>query len=135
VEQHFLNVVGGEDDEQILIVQSGDGGNCRLTCTVRGETHHAEASDYFAAFQRIRQRALEPKGLIPFCYGASLKVWPSGMSRDMGRGLRAYKMEIGTPATELVRIFDEGPDIVPASVAMQEEFSRDWIESLRKLMR
>lgn len=135
MEQHSLYVIGGEDDEQISIVQHRDGDNCRLTCTVRGETHHADASDFFSALQRIRKRALEPKGLIPFCYGASLKVWPSAMSRDMGRGLKAYKIETSTPATELVGIFDEGPDIIPASVEMQEEFSRDWIESLRRLMR
>lgn len=135
MEQHSIFVIGGEDDEQILIVQGRDGDNCRLTCTVRGETHLADAPDYFSALQRIRKRALEPKGLIPFCYGASLKVWPSAMSRDMGGGLKAYKIETGLPATELVGIFEEGPDIIPASVEMQEEFSRDWIESLRKLMR
>lgn len=135
MEQHSLYVIGGEDDEQILIVQGREGDSCRLTCTVRSETHYADAPDYFSALQRIRKRVLEPKGLIPFCYGASLKVWPSAMSRDMGRGLKAYKIETGARATELVGIFEEGPDIIPASVAMQEEFSRDWIESLRGLMR
>lgn len=135
MEQHYLHVIGGEDDEQIVIVQNRDGDNCRLTCTVRGETHYADASDFFSALQRIRKRTLEPKGLIPLCYGASLKVWPSAMSRDMGGGLKAYKIETGLPATELVGIFEVGPDIIPASVEMQDEFSRDWIESLRKLMR
>ncbi|WP_428685288.1 hypothetical protein [Sphingopyxis sp.] len=135
MEQHSLYVIGGADDEQIMIVQDLVGENCRLTCTVRGEIHHVEAPDYFSALQRIRKRALEPKGLIPFCYGASLKVWPSAMSRDMGKGLKAYKIETGAQATELVGIFEEGPDIIPASVAMQEEFSREWIESLRKLIR
>ncbi len=135
MEQHSIFVIGGEEDEQILIVQGRDGENCRLTCTVRGETHLADAPDYFSALQIIRRRALEPKGLIPFCYGASLNVWPSAMSRDMGGGLKAYKIEIGLPATELVGIFEEGSDIIPASVATQEEYSRDWIESLRKLMR
>ncbi|MBN8845535.1 MAG: hypothetical protein J0H88_20030 [Sphingomonadales bacterium] len=135
MEQHPLFVIGGEDDEQILIALNRDADSCRLTCTVRSETHHAEASDYFSALQKIRKQALEPKGLIPFCYGASLKVWPSAMARDMGRGLKAYKIETGTPATELVGIFDEGPDIIPASVEKQEEFSRDWFESLRRLMR
>jgi hypothetical protein len=74
---------------------------------------------------------LEPRGLIPFCYGASLKVWPSAMARDMGRGLKAYKIEAGTPASDLVGIFDEGPDVIPSSVLNQENFAREWFSSLR----
>mgnify|MGYP001584372654 CR=1 FL=1 len=132
MEQHSLYVIGGEDEEQILIVQNRDGDSCRLTCTVRGETHHADASDFFSALQRIRKRALEPKGLVPFCYGASLKVWPSAMSRDMRGGLKAYKLEMGVQARQLVGIFEEGPDIIPSSVATQEEFAREWFDSLGK---
>ena len=112
--EHSLFVIGGDDDETISIVQSETGRSCRLMCAVRGETHQAEEADFFKALQTLRRRALEPKGLIPFCYGASLKVWPSGMARDMGRGLKAYKIEKGRQASELVGIFDSGPDVIPA---------------------
>jgi hypothetical protein len=132
VAQHTVFVIGGEDDEQIAFVCEEVGRDCRITCVVRGETHFADAPDFFMALQIIRRRALEPMGLIPFCYGASLKVWPSGMSRDMGRGLKAYKMELGASATELVGIFDAGPDIVPSKVQLQEEFWREWKDSLRR---
>lgn len=54
------------------------------------------------------------------------------MSRDMGRGLKAYKIEMGIPASELVGIFGEGPDVIPTLVATQEEFARDWFSSLGK---
>jgi hypothetical protein len=71
--------------------------------------------------------------LIPFCYGASLNVYPSGMARDMGQGLKAYKLAMGRHAKRegLVEIFAEGPDVIPASVALQEQFWRDWLASPR----
>jgi hypothetical protein len=129
--QRSVFVVGGEDDETISLSDEDVRGGCRLVCVVRGETHSADASDFFEALRTIRRRVLEPKGIIPFCYGASLKVWPSGMSRDMGRGLKAYKIEVGAPASELVGIFEEGSDVIPAPVQLQENFARDWIASLR----
>ena len=132
--EHSLFVIGGDDDETISIVQSETGRSCRLMCAVRGETHQAEEADFFKALQTLRRRALEPKGLMPFCYGASLKVWPSGMARDMGRGLKAYKIEKGRQASELVGIFDSGPDVIPARVALQEEYAEEWLTSLRGLM-
>jgi len=41
----------------------------------------------------------------------------------MGQGLKAYKMAMGRHARmeDLVDIFSEGPDVVPASVAAQEQ--------------
>lgn len=129
--EHSLYVIGGNDDEQILLVRSDVGNSCRLVCTVRGETHTVDERDFFEALLVVRRRALEPKGLIPFCYGASLKVWPSGMARDMGRGLKAYKTEIGAQARELVGIFETGPDVIPSQVSAQEEYHREWIASLR----
>ncbi|WP_459665169.1 hypothetical protein [Novosphingobium sp. 11B] len=129
---HTLFVIGGEDDETISVVQTEVGRSCRLVCTVRGEAHFAEEADFFEALRTIRRRALEPLGLIPFCYGASLKVWPSGMARDMGQGLKAYKIESGVQASELVGIFDSGADIIPAKVDLQEHYARDWIASLQR---
>jgi hypothetical protein len=55
------------------------------------------------------------------------------MASDMGQGLKAYKMVPGKHArsTDLVDIFDEGPDVVPAAVDAQEQFFQDWLRSLR----
>lgn len=131
MDQVSIFVVGGDDDETVSLTAADLGASCRLTCTVRGETHHAEGPDFFDAFRTLRRRVLEPRGLIPFCYGASLKVWPSATARDMGRGLKAYKIEAGTPASDLVGIFDEGPDVIPSSVLNQENFAREWLSSLR----
>jgi hypothetical protein len=51
----------------------------------------------------------------------------------MGKGVKAYKMAMGSHAKmdHLVEIFAEGPDVVPASVAAQERFWRDWLASPR----
>ncbi|KQZ65627.1 hypothetical protein ASD67_00495 [Sphingopyxis sp. Root1497] len=130
--EHSIFLIGGEGDEQALFVEEEVGDNCRLICTVRGEGYRADEQDFFSALQAIRKRVLEPKGLVPFCYGASLKVWPSAMSRDMGGGLKAYKLEMGVQAKQLVGIFEEGPDVIPSSVAAQEEFAREWFDSLGK---
>lgn len=129
--EYEVFVIGGGDDEKVSIIQAQVGRGCRLSCEVRGETHYAEESDFFEALRTIRRRALEPLGLIPFCYGASLKVWPSGMARDMGQGLQAYKIEIGSQATNLVDIFASGADVIPSPVDAQEQYARDWIASLR----
>jgi len=67
----------------------------------------------------------------PTCYGASLNVDPSGMGRDMGAGLMAYRTAIGKApeSAELVHIFDEGPDVIPSTVAQQKEHWQEWLRS------
>ncbi len=130
MEEHSVLVDGGLAGERISFSYDEDDDACRLTCVARGETFQADESDYFEALRKVRRRFLEPKGIIPLCYGASLNVWPSGMSRDMGRGLKAYKFERGAPATELVYIFDEGQDVVPSLVKQQEDGAQDWFKSL-----
>lgn len=74
-----------------------EGGFSRRTCVIalcyeRGEVV-GEGPDFFEAFCRIRE-ALGPWELLPSCYGASRDVYPSGMARDMGDGLSAYRMRL-----------------------------------------
>src|SRR5262249_20140780 len=98
----------------------------------RGRTIGAQASDYFEALCQVRQE-LERERLIPFCYGASLNVYPSGMARDMGAGLKAYRLTMGKQARsqDLVDIFAEGPDRIPAPVSAQREFFEQWIAEIQ----
>jgi hypothetical protein len=105
---------------------------CRLTLLYSGHEVQAEASDYFEALCRVRDR-LEAEGLRPVCYGASRNVWPSGMARGMGLGLVAYKTRLGERATrsDLVRIFDTGPDVEPVSVEEQKAYHDQWWVSVR----
>lgn len=131
METHTIRLVGGEGNEAGVLTATGDD-PCRISFAYRGRTIEAEASDFFEAFCSIRLK-LESEGLLPFCYGGSLNVYPSGMARDMGLGLKAYKMEIGKHAQmqDLVEIFTAGPDVVPASVERQRAFWEEWLATPR----
>lgn len=134
MEEFSIFLIGGEDDEQGTLVLHEDRDDlCRLTFRWREQEAQAEASDYFEAFCAIR-RKLEAEGLIPFCYGASLNVYPSAMSRRMGGGLKAYRLTEGKHSRreDLVFLFDEGPDVIPTSVDMQRSFFNDWVTSPRE---
>jgi len=131
-EQYRVFLIGGDDDEAALFTLLDDGDDCRLRCEYRDKIVESTATDFFQALCDVRL-CLVRDSLIPFCYGASLSVYPSGMARDMGQGLKAYKLTMGRHASiaDLVEIFAEGPDIIPASVEGQERFFRDWLASSR----
>lgn len=131
-EQHRVKLIGSDGDAAAVFTLFDEDDLCRLRCEFRDRTVEATATDFFQALCEVRN-LLAKDGLIPFCYGASLNVYPSGMARDMGQGLKAYKMTMGRQARleDLVYIFSEGPDVVPASVAAQEQFWRDWLASPR----
>lgn len=101
---------------------------CRIILRFEGSELESGDEDFFAAFCRMREQ-LEKVGLTPLCYGASRNVYPSGMCRDMGDGLVAYRMRIGRHVGEddLVSIFDSGPDVDPVSVEAQQEFFNRWL--------
>jgi hypothetical protein len=131
-ERYRVYLIGGNDDETAIFTLFDGGEHCRLRCEYRDKAVECTATDFFQALCDVRG-LLAKDGLIPFCYGASLDVYPSGMARDMGRGLRAYKIAMGRHAKidNLVDIFAEGPDVIPASVAAQDEFYHDWLASPR----
>jgi hypothetical protein len=105
-------------------------GKCKLELLLGERSLSATASDFFEAFCQIRL-ALEAEGILPICYAASLNVFPSGMCRDMGAGLKAYKHTIGQRGRwpDLVDIFATCDDVVPATVAEQATFHDRWIGS------
>ena len=125
-------LMGGSDGERATVEINAVENRCLHTCRYRDKTISSEAADFFDALISIR-RQLQRDGLMPYCYGASLNVFPSAMARDMGQGLRAYKLTPGKHAkiADLVDIFDEGTDVVPADVDTQEQFYRDWLGSPR----
>ena len=131
-EHRRVYLIGGEDDEEALFTLYEYASTCRLSCNYRGKQIEAAATDFFDALCKIRTQLWEER-LIPFCYGASLNVYPSGMGRDMGRGLKAYQMTKGKHATiaDLVDIFAEGPDVIPATIETQKEFWEEWLAAPR----
>jgi hypothetical protein len=133
LERHAVELVNqaGHAARGVFVVTEDDGvERCRLTLQYRDVEITAVAHDYFEAMCRIRRR-LEQAGWFPLCYGASRQVYPSGMARDMGRGLKAYKLRLRCrPGMEdLVGIFDAGPDVELATVLEQKEFFDRWWKS------
>lgn len=103
----------------------------RLAVSFSGEEIVREANEFFSALCSIRT-ALEAMGLMPRCYGSSRNVYPSGMSRGMGAGDKAYRLYPGQSgrSSDIVDIFEDGPDVDPVSVQIQEAYYRAWFERL-----
>ena len=129
---HRIHLIGGEDEELAEFVENEHDDLCALICRYRGKEIEAQAEDFFEALCEVRLK-LEVEGLIPFCYGASLNVYPSAMSRQMSLGKAAYRMTLGKQAlrSDMVQLFAEGPDVIPAPVARQREFFQSWLQSLQ----
>lgn len=91
-------------------------------------TRSTDASDVFECMCQLRAR-LDREGIRLCCNGARPDVWPSGMARDMGGGLRAYVLELGRRASidDLVDIFDAAPIEDIASVEEQRLFAKKWL--------
>lgn len=102
--------------------------NCTLTLRYQGKQITASGTDYFEALCTIRKQ-LELEGLTPLCYGTSRRCFPSGMARDMGAGLKVYKLQLGRKSrmADLMETFRSGPDVEPASVAEQRAFFDQWL--------
>ena len=102
-----------------------------LVLSFAGRRISGSGRDFFEALLEVR-RALEPEAMFLLVYGASRNVWPSGMARSMGAGLKAYRMTMGKQALlkDLVGIFESGPNVEPATIAEQEKYRDEWFSSL-----
>jgi hypothetical protein len=85
--------------------------------------------DLFEAFLSLR-KTLEEKGIQLLCAGARPEAFPSGMSRDMGGGRKAYITKIGSPASALVDIFEDAEAGMVGTVSQQLSFHQQWVQSL-----
>lgn len=132
-EQYTVFLIGGDTggNEQAVFTLHDVGTRCRLNCSYRNKVIEAEEDDYFEALCQIRKQ-LEVEGILPFCYGASCNVFPEGTVTGMSRGLVVCKVKSGEHPKEsdLVNIFDEGYDVVPVFVHMQQQFWDSWLASL-----
>ena len=104
-------------------------GSFRLFCLYQEKPFYGEGIDYFEALQNLRKR-LERKDIELLCLGARKDVWPSAMSRDMGKGVKAYVCQIGKPSNDLVDIFEVDEHMEYSSVEEQVEYHKKWFESL-----
>lgn len=91
----------------------------------------ARADDAFEALSLVRDQ-LEPEGWRIGVAGSRADVWPSGMARDQGGGLRAYRITDGR-AGDLVDTFEPVDPSSVATVAEQREAAdRFYEESARR---
>lgn len=92
-----------------------------------------EGPDLFEAMTELR-KTLERSGAQLLCAGARPEVFPSGMSRGMGGGRKAYVTRIGEGArmADLVDIFEYAAPESIGTVRQQADFHARWIESLSK---
>lgn len=106
---------------------------CSLKLTLDdGRAFTAESSDYFECLILVR-RDLEAEGIVVCCHGARRDVWPSGMTRDMGAGLKAYVLRLGRAPDrgDLISIFEPADRALIGTVAEQQGHFREWWESRR----
>jgi len=84
----------------------------------------ATGPDMFEALVRLR-RQLEPEGLVLAVQGARRDTYPSGMARDMGRGMQVYVMRPGLRARpeDLVGTLDDAPIGQMATVDEQRAYA------------
>ena len=91
----------------------------------------SKSTDYFEALTQIR-RELEAKQVRLLCWGARKDVWPSGMQRDMGGGMRAYQLlEDGTNNPDARSIFEYAPPETIGTVDEQKKNAEQWYQKAR----
>jgi hypothetical protein len=90
------------------------------------------ADDLFEAMTALRTE-LEGLGCLLLCAGARVDAFPSGMSRGMSGGRKAYITRLGLPAGshDIVDVFDYAEPESIGTVEQQREFHEKWIASLR----
>lgn len=113
-------------------------GLCHITLQYGSQTIKESATDYFEAFCLVRSQ-LEKENLTPFCYGASLNVQPYCMihrCHDTSAGTKAYRLTIGRQIdreNDLVDIFSQADDVIPASLTKQNEYFIKWRNSIDQI--
>ena len=99
-----------------------------------GRAHCYQERDLFETLREMRKE-LESTGVQLLCAGARTDVWPSGMSRSMAGGRKAYILHIGKQATERVDIFDYAEPKTIGTVQQQLDYFHAWIEALKALVK
>jgi hypothetical protein len=130
-ETRAVAVAFGADIHEATAEFGASGRRCRLVLRLDdGRVLTADAHDYFECLMTIR-KAIEPAGGLVLCQGARRDVWPSGMARDMGAGLKAYILVKGRPprSDELVNTFDPTDESLVGTLAEQRAAYRAWIVS------
>jgi hypothetical protein len=92
-----------------------------------------EGRDLFEAMVMLRKE-LESRGALLLCAGARTDVFPSGMSRSMSGGRKAYVTKLGFPTgrKDIIDIFDAADPKDVGTVEQQALFREEWIRLLQE---
>ena len=105
-----------------------------LVLVVPGDRNvEATGVDLFDSLRNLRA-TLEEDGIRILCAGARADVYPSGMSRTMSDGRKAYTLKLGLVAqrNDLVDIFSYASPREVGTVAEQRRFHEQWISSIKR---
>ena len=101
-----------------------------IECTIENEKLQIQANDYFECLIKLRE-IFEKRGWLILCNGSRYDVYPSSMSRDMGKGIKAYQMKLGKKVRmeDLVNIFEEAKIDKIGTIEEQKAFYNKWLKS------
>lgn len=127
---------GGQRDVLLQLAEDEQSGEYEVSLQLggaEGMSLRGRGEDLFDALCELRLK-LEQHGLLLRCAGTDLDVYPSGMSRAMGGGRKAYRLTMGKPATrvDMVDIFDASTAQRGSTVSEQKAFFEQWLQSLGK---
>ena len=97
------------------------------------EKQQFQASDFFNCLCELRL-VLEKHGYLILCNGARVDCYPSGMAREMGRGLKVYQLKLGQIANrnDLFKTFDIAQFSQVGTVEEQRLYLQCWQKNIRK---
>ena len=103
-----------------------------LKIEIENMVYFSKSDNIFDSVVELRKK-LELNNIYLLCNASAINVYPSGMQKEFG-GTKAYKLQMGKQALliDVVDIFDYDSELKIGSVKEQEEFYKNWIESLRK---
>ncbi|MCK6080964.1 hypothetical protein KZX37_10975 [Microbacterium sp. EYE_5] len=125
-----ITVARGDERVDATIAWRRDG--WRYAVTISSDafaTVEEVADDAFEALSLVREH-LEPAGWRIGVVGAQADVWPSGMARDQGGGLRAYRLT-ETQVGDLVDVFEPADPASATTVAAQRAESDRLYDLIR----
>jgi len=125
-----------EKQDVSALIYIDDKGSCVLELFIKPDlTETFSADDFFTSLCELREWLYKWKGYYPALIGALENVYPSRMSKQMSKGIKAYYLKFGKQAKErdLLDIFDKVKkrEINKlATVKEQKEYYINWLNSL-----
>ncbi|GAA3599115.1 hypothetical protein GCM10022198_24200 [Klugiella xanthotipulae] len=128
----IIQVLNGDAVHEAKVSWWREGARWAVDITSQAfEPTAAEAADAFEALCVVRE-ALEQRGWRIGVTGAQADVWPSGMARDQGGGLRAYRMTTDGIAGLVDTFQPVNPTTVVTVAAQRAETDRLYEEIQHK---